>query len=201
MDCTDVNGFNLAKDIRVGIMPILHERVIITLGNTAVLDQYIGISSVVTANVNAILECFGCLHKKIWVIGLLPEPLVDTEQIELLKKQNKSLFKSVRALVHRHDYPVKFIAAHKWLLKRSKIGSDVKVEADGIYYVDGTNTYGLAHLHLLLANELQLRKIKYQWQGMPVVVKKAGMSAWKVLVNEDKPHSIAKVTQLQLRKG
>ena len=150
-----------------------HGGVVIALGNAAPLNQFSNISAVVTLVINALVERFGCTALQIWVLGLLPHPLDDAHQVELLKGQNKSLFLSVRALVHKRGYPLQFIPAYKWLLKWVKHPDGTfEVQVDGIYYVEGTNDLnesGQAHLHLLLARELQLRTIKYKWQGMLVV--------------------------------
>ena len=67
--------------------------------------------------------------------------------------------------------------AYKWFLKRVKHLQDgsVTIEPDMVYYDPVTkmlNDHGQVHLHLLVARQLQLNKIEYQWEGMPAVVKK-----------------------------
>ena len=177
VDCTGVDGFSLAKDIRSGVVEIKYGRVAIALGNAARLDHFSNVSTCVTAVINALIERYGCINVKIRVMGLLPRPLAQVEEVECIKSQNKALFKAVRALVRRRNYPVQFVAAHKWFLKRVKNPEDdsTEVAVDCIYYEEGSNHLsesGLVHFHLLLAQELQLRRIKYEWKGMPVVVKK-----------------------------
>ena len=56
VDCSEVNGFQLAKDIRAGIVSMRHSRVVIALGNVAVLDQFTNVASVINAVINAIIE-------------------------------------------------------------------------------------------------------------------------------------------------
>ena len=46
------------------------------------------------------------------------------------------------------------------------------MEVDVIYYEEGMNQLaydGQIHLHLLLAKELGLKRISYEWGGMPIV--------------------------------
>ena len=89
------------------------------------------------------------------------------------KNQNRSLFKSARVLVRKKSYPVIYLPAYKWLLKRvQNLDDSMDTEVDLIYFENGTdqlNAQGLVHLHLLLAGELQLCRINYKWEGMPVV--------------------------------
>ena len=175
IDCTEVNGFSLARDICAGIVQVQHSRVVIALGNAANLDQFSNVASVVVAIINAIIDRHGCVNKQIWVAGLIPRPTGSLDTVQMMKQQNKSLFKSVRALVCRKNYPVVFLPVYKWLLKRVKHpDGSFTTEADLIYFEqnsDELNAHRLAHLHLLVAGELDLRRIKYKWKGMPIVNK------------------------------
>ena len=87
--------------------------------------------------------------------------------------------------MRKHNFPVKFLASYRWLLRHHKQeDGELLVETDNIYFQDGSNDLnqqGLAYFHLLLANELQFHRIKYRWNGMPVVEKKAISQARKVL--------------------
>ena len=56
VDCHDVNGYNLARDIPAGVVPIKHRQVVIMLGNSSALDQYMNVASVMMAIANAIFE-------------------------------------------------------------------------------------------------------------------------------------------------
>ena len=93
------------------------------------------------------------------------DPLQHWSKWKLLKVSTKSLFESVRAIVRWKKFPVQFLAAYRWLLKRVKNPDDsITTEVDRIYYQPGTdnlNDQGLVHFHLLLAKELKLRKINY----------------------------------------
>ena len=190
VDCSDASGFAMAKDIRVGVIPIENSRVIIALGNAAHLDQFSNVASSATAVVNALIERFGCVGCRIWVLGLLPRPMADCSITERVKNQNKSLFRSVRALIRRKQYPVTFVPLHKWLLKRVKHpDGSMETAMDTMYYepkTDTLNEHGLAHLHLLLAAELQLRRIHYWWSGMQVVHARAAVHQ----VMEGKKHAL-----------
>ena len=173
VNCGTVGAFDVARDIHAGVIPIENRKVIIALGNSAILDGYTNVSTVATAIINALVEHFGCVGLEVYVLGLLPQLLADPDQVALLQRTNKSLFRSVRALIRRKGFPLKFLPAYKWLLKWVKTPHGTFTEVDGIYYIDGSNDlneHGLAHLHLLLAHECQLRRIKYQWKGMPEVV-------------------------------
>ena len=177
INCTGTDGVVLAKDVRAGVVQVEHGRVVIALGNSATLDSFSNVTACVNAVMNALIERFGCLKLNIWVMSLLPRPGAEVQETEYLKRQNKALAKNVRALVRRKNYPIKFITAHKWLLKRVKDPKDetIVTEVDTMYFEEGTNQLnhsGLAHLHLLLAAELRLRKIKYEWKGIPLVMKK-----------------------------
>ena len=179
IDCAGANGGQVAKDVRAGVLKIDHRQVIIALGNDAVLNQFTNIASVVMPIATALIERQGCLRTSIWIMSLLPRPLARQEEEQCLKEQNKKLFRSVRALVRRKQYPVTFLTAHKWLLKRVKTPGDdrVRVEIDHMFFEENSNQLneqGLWHLHLLMAKELGLRKIKYAWSGMPVVVQQDG---------------------------
>ena len=201
IDCEGVNRFGLAKDIRSGVVCIENTRIIIALGNDAKLDQFSNVSSVVVAVINAIFDRYGCVGREVWVAGILPKPLADVQEAENLKIQNKSLFKSVRALVHRKQYPLKFITAYKWLLKRVKNpDGTVDTEPDLIYYEQASNwlnAQGLAHLHLLLAQKLNLRRIKYCWEGMPMVSRRVRKR--RVGIPQEEGKEV--VSLRQLRKG
>ena len=173
VDCEGIGGMKLARDIRAGVIPIKHTSVVVAIGNAVLLDQFCNVPSAVSSILNALIERFGCVDQFITVMGLLPRPLADPDQVEVIKQQNRSLFKLVRSLVRQKSYPIRFIPVHKWFLKRMK-NSDgsLEVEVDTFYYKPDTNIlnqHGLVHLHLLLAGELKLRKIDYKWKGMPVV--------------------------------
>ena len=176
VDCCNVNIADLVKDIHSGVVPIANRRVVIALGNSAKLDEFMNVTTIANAIINALVERFGCVGREIVVLSLFPHPLADPFQTQIIQRINKSLFKSVRALVRRKKFPIRFIAGHKWLLKRVKSPDGIRTDVDNIYYVPGTNNlneHGLAHLHLLLAQELKLRWIKYKWNGMPVVEQRA----------------------------
>ena len=105
--------------------------------------------------------------------------MLDEVETECLKRQNTSLFKACRALIRRKQYPVTYYAIHKWFLIRVKNPEqqEVRIQVDPIYYSQGSNhlnQQGLAHFHLLLAGFLHLRKVKYEWKEMPLVVKRKG---------------------------
>ena len=86
--------------------------------------------------------------------------------------------------------PVKFLPAYKWFLKRVKHPRDpvLQVEVDGIYFEEGLdmlNQDGQLHFHLLLAKQLGLKKIDYEWSGMPIVKKKSGRRVFGKLQGSD----------------
>ena len=87
------------------------------------------------------------------------------------------IFKVIRNMIRKKKYPIQYIPAYKWFLKRVKHPEDgtVTTEPDLIYYdvkSHQLNKHGQVHLHLLLAKELSLKRIEYSWKGMPMVVKK-----------------------------
>ena len=179
VDCSDTNVFKVAKDVRAGVIPISHPYAVITLGNTGIINQYSHISASAMAMMNALIERYGCVNMKIWILGVLPRPNADEELIHYIKLQNKALYRAVRGVVRKKQYPVQFIPAYKWLLKRVKHPEEqMCVTKVNLSYFekdsDILNANGLAHLHLLLAREIGLRRIKYEWKGMPMVVAKKG---------------------------
>ena len=143
----------------------------------------------VTGIINALIDRFGCVDRSVVVMGLMPRLTSDHAQVEVLKVQNKGLFKVVRSLIRKKQYPLKFIPVHKWFMKRMKNpDGSYDMEVDKFYFELGTdvlNNHGLSHLHLLLASELNLRRIDYQWKGIPMVVKKPGKGR-KVKMNDQK---------------
>ena len=174
VDCSQVSMHKLAKDIRAGIIEIKHTRVVIALGNLAALDSYTNVASPTVAVINALVERYGCTSVKIFVLGVLPRPGIDYDQEQVLKVQNKALGKAVRALIRKKQYPVTYVAAYKWLLRRLVRANDViDIQPDPMYFYPGTphlNSDGLNHMYLLLAKFMQLRMdIQYEWSGMPIV--------------------------------
>ena len=134
----------------------------------------------------------------------LPRPTANLEEKEVLKNQNQSLSRAIRGMVCKQRYPVWLVTAHKWFLKRVKNPDEsIDIEEDGIFFEDGSdaiNQNGQIHLHLLLAQVLQLQKISYEWSGMPVVNRKiqwkfssVGKSKGTVVEKNEVPH--------QMRKG
>ena len=126
--------------------------------------------------VGALVDRYGSINLDISVLSLLPQPTANMEEKEVLKNQNRSLSRAIRGMVHKRRYPVQLVTAHKWFLKRVKNPDEsIDIEEDGIFFEEGSdaiNQNGQIHLHLLLARVLQLRKISYEWSGMPVVNRK-----------------------------
>ena len=112
IDCTDVNGRDLARDIRAGVIPINHSKVVIALGNVAQLDKYTNVAVVVSGVVNALVERYGSINLEMVVLGILPRLYITQEQVEILKDQNRALFKVVRSLVRRKKLPIRYIPAY-----------------------------------------------------------------------------------------
>ena len=129
-----------------------------------------------SAVINALVERYGSVNVEIFVLSLLPRPLADQQETDYLKSQNNSIFKVVRNLVQRRRLPVQYVTVQKWLLKRVKsLDGTISIEVDTIYYEensDALSNNGQVHLHLLLAQVVGLRKVSYQWKGMPLVVRK-----------------------------
>ena len=208
VNCQGVGGRELARDIRAGVIPIRHTRVVIALGNDAQLDRFTNIPASVTGVINALIERIGCVRLQVVIIGLLPRRMIDEEQVQVLKEQNVALYKVVRSLVRRRRYPVEFLPAYKWFLKRVKNpDSTIEIEPDSIYYEknsDQLNYNGQVHLHLLLAGHLKLKKVTYKWEGMPLLVrkdkKKVVLERRAEDVDEHQSVMQGKVP-LQLRKG
>ena len=186
VDCIGVCGRQLARDIRCGIVPVEYPRIVIALGNTAALDGYTDVTRTVAAVVNAIVERYGALNVEIYVLSVLPRPRAAPEEVDIIKQQNRSLFKMVRGVIHRRQLPIKFVTAHKWFLKWVKHpDGTVEVEVDTIYFEtqsDALSSNGQVHLHLLMAKLMGLKKIQYSWQGMPVVAAKHQ----RVVVSQEK---------------
>ena len=136
-----------------------------------------------------------------FVLGLLPRPLDDARQVELLKLQNQSLFMVTRNL-QRKMVPVSYVPAYKLFLKWVKNpDNSFDIETDNIYYEQGSNGIspnGQVHLHLLLVKMLGLEQIHYEWQGMPVVRRQSGRR-----VMEDRTLGVKDQKRMpkQLKKG
>ena len=81
----------------------------------------------------------------------------------------------------------------------------ITIEADTIYYEGNTNqlnAQGLVHLHLLLAGELQLQRIRYRWYGMPLVRRQAAHREVTMKeVQKDGSTGGAASVPLQMKKG
>ena len=173
VDCIDVHGRELARDVRAGVIPIQHRNVVIALGNGAKLDKYTSVARTVVAVINALVERYGCVGLQLVVLAILPRPMATLEETELLKEQNRSLFKVTRSLIRKKQYPIKYVPAYKWFLKRVENPSgEVNVQPDLIYFEEANNAInhdGQVHMHLLLAQMLKLKKISYEWSGMPLI--------------------------------
>ena len=174
VDCADVDFEHLARDIRAGIIEIKYKKIVIALGNTANFDNYTNVVVPVNAFINALIDRYGCLNVEIWIANIIPRPDATSQEVTMIMKQNKGLWKAVRALVRRRKYPVTHIGSHKWFMKRVRQEDGMfQVCVDRIYCCQGTihlNQQGLQHLCLLLAKELQLWDVKYQWSEMPIVM-------------------------------
>ena len=107
-------------------------------------------------------------------------------------KMNKGISKSVIALVRKKNFPVQYLAAQKWLLKRVEHEGGLQHMVPNTslfqYGSNHLNDVGLKHLYLLMAKAMQLREIHYEWEGPPVVYEKVGH---QVLLGLDR-HQIAK---------
>ena len=180
IDCSDADFDELARDVRAGVISIRHSRIIIAIGNQAALDNFTNVISPVNLIINAIIDRYGCVKVNIWTTSLLPRPGISPAMSTVLRKQNKGLFRAVRALVRRRKYPVQHVASHKWFLKRVKNpepDGEIITEVDQMYYVRGTihlNQHGLEHLYLLLAKELGLWNVQYEWLEIPLVLRRSG---------------------------
>ena len=173
IDCSQVSrDRQLAKDIRAGVVAVEHRKVVIALGNNAQLDGFTNVAVFVSTVVHALIDRYGCVNLDMFVLGMLPRPLADAHQVDMLKQQNTALFRVVRSIIHRRQAPVRFVPAYKWFLKRVKHSDgNIKTKVDTIYFDEGHNSLsqnGQVHLHLLLANLLKL-KINYEWKEMPLL--------------------------------
>ena len=159
--------------------------------NQGVMDNFTNVVHLVNSVINALIDRFGGLNVHIWVISVLPHPVVEQGVTEIIQKQNKGLAKAVGALVQRKRYPIKFITSHKWFLKKVSYPhlETLQVEVDSMYYNVGTkylNQHGLEHFYLLLAKELRLWKVEYEWNEVPIV-KARGSEKRKVLQQLEVP--------------
>ena len=203
VDCIGVGGRQLVKDIRSTVIPIEHSRVIIALGNTAQLDGYTDVTASMVAVVNAVMERYGAVNVQLYVLSLLPRPRADVEKMNVIKQQNTSLFKVVRSMIRCKQLPIQYVTTPKWFLKRVKHpNGDIQIEVDTIYYEDHEdvlNRNGQVHLHLLLAKLLNLKKICYEWDGMPLVIAKEVREVRRK--GDRKPEQSKKKDVRQLKKG
>ena len=178
IDCSEASPDVLARDVRSGVIPIHYSRVVIAIGNTAPMDRFVNVCRPINLLINALVERMGCFRLKLWVLGLLPRPCQDESQRQIMIRVNKGIRKSVEALARKKNFPVQYLAAQKWLLKRvEQEGGIRRMTPDTSMYQYGTNhlnDVGLKHLYLLLAKDLRLREIHYEWEGPPVVYEKAG---------------------------
>ena len=178
IDCSETEPGRLAKDVRAGVVPIHYSRVVIAIGNSAPMDRFTNVATPVNLLINALVERLGCYKMKIWVIGVLPRPCQNEEQRQIMIRINKGLKKSVDHLVRRKSFPLTYLAAQRWLMKRVEHEGGVRqMLPDTSLYLHGTNDLndvGLKHMYLLLAKELKLREIQYEWDGPPVMFQKAG---------------------------
>ena len=178
VDCSEILPEDLARDVRAGVIPIHYSRVVIAIGNTAPMDRFTNVSRAVIMLVNALVERMGCFRMKVWVLGVLPRPCQTEQQRQSMIRINKSIGKSVDSLVKKKQYPVQYLAGQRWLLKRvEQEGGLRKMVPDTSLYERGTNDLndvGLKHLYLLLAKEIKIRDIQYDWEGPPVVYEKGG---------------------------
>ena len=174
IDCSEANPKDVARDLRSGITE--NTDVIIAIGNSMVLDNYTNLSGPPLLLAKAIIQRYGCTGVRIYITAMLPRLGLDVFQEQVLKKQNKSLSRAIRAVVRREKFPINFIPAHTWLLKRVEmLDGSMEIRPDLAYYDQDTGNLsgeGLSHLHLLLGGRLNLRKIEYRWEGMPVVKQK-----------------------------
>ena len=120
VDCQGVDFDEVAKDIRSGVIKVKYSCIVIAIGNMASLDNFTNVVVPAMALVNAIIDRYGCMKVKIWVTNLIPHPDADAPMLQVMRKQNGGLMKSVNALVRRKKYPVNHITSHKWFLKRVK---------------------------------------------------------------------------------
>ena len=167
VDCKDADISNVARDLRAGIIK-MENRVIIALGNSGTLNNFTNLCTPVNKLITSIIERKGCPKVRVFVMGILPRLRLQPDEEQILKKQNKALGKSVSALIRRRQYPVQFVPAYKWLLKRV-IWEDQREELvpDNIYYVQEEGVLspdGLNHLYLLLAKEVGIFDTQYSNQ-------------------------------------
>ena len=176
IDCESVDFDELAKDIRSGVIEIQHDRILIALGNQAAMDNFTHVVAPIMALINAIIDRYGCMRVKIWVANILPRPGADMNVVKIMIKQNTAIKKAIAGMVRRKKYPVQHIISHKWFLKRVKNDDGtLDLEVDGMYFVKGTihlNKHGLEHLYLLLAKQMQLWNVQYEWDSVPIVIRR-----------------------------
>ena len=188
IDCEDTNFRDLARNLRAGVIEIPHYKVIIALGNNATLDHHTNVSTSVNAVINSLMDRYGCTGVRICVLGLLPRPGLDQGEEAVLVEQNKAIFKNVRAMIRRWQFPVEYLAAHKWLLRRYvyRDGSE-KIQPIPEYFYPGTrhlNAHGMEHMYILLAGHLDLMpQVEYTWSEMPVVIQSKRKAGRKVFGN------------------
>ena len=122
VDCRDVDLKALAVDIRAGVIDIKHSRVVVALGNTAVLDRYTNVATGVTAVTHALIERYGAVNIQVIMMGILPRLRLDTVQLDILKKQNNALSKTVCNMIRHRKLPVEYLPAYKWAVKEGTGG-------------------------------------------------------------------------------
>ena len=182
IDCTEVLPHALARDVRSGVITIQHSKVVIAVGNIAPMDKFVNVCTPINLLINALIERIGCFRLKVWVIGILPRPCLDEEQRQIMIQLNRGIKKSVESLARKKDYPIWYLPAQQWLLKRveDERGNKRMLPDTSLYQVgtNDLNDVGLKHLYLLLAKELRLRKIRYDWEGPPVMFERAGRQVY-----------------------
>ena len=88
IDCMDVEFDGLARDIRASVIELQYNKIIIVIGNVAVMDNFTNVVHPVLSLINAIIDRRGCLHIRIWVMNVLPRPGVDPDVTAVIHKQN-----------------------------------------------------------------------------------------------------------------
>ena len=113
IDCSEVDFDVLAKDIHAGVLQIQHSKIIIAVGNVATMDNFTNVVHPVMGIINALIERYGCLHTRIWVVNVLPCPGVSEEVTAVVPMQNRGLARAVNALVRKKAYPLMHLRSHK----------------------------------------------------------------------------------------
>ena len=99
VDCREVDFDDLARDIRSGVIEIKYPKIVISIGNQAAMDNCTNLVVPTNAIINALVERFGCLNIRIWVANVILRPDASPSVVQVIRKQNKGLWKAVRALV------------------------------------------------------------------------------------------------------